>query len=76
MNVITRTAVSGVKVNDVNDRISENKSEFVPILPSTRNIAYKRMLSMLGFDVELPEESSKEEDSKKFNMTDYVVSTL
>ena len=69
MNVITRTPYNGVVVDDGND----NRTS---ILPSEESIAYKRMLSMLGFDVEVPEESSKEEDSEKFNIADYVVSTL
>lgn len=69
MNVIAHTPLHGVAIDDGNnDRTS--------ILPSEESIAYKRMLSMLGFDVELPEESSKEEDSENFNITDYVVSTL
>ena len=70
MNVIAHTPLHGVAIDDGND--NDRRS----ILPSSESIAYKRMLSMLGFDVEVPEESSKEEDSEKFNMTDYVVSTL
>ena len=69
MNVITHTPYNGVVVDD-----GENSSR--TILPSEESIAYKRMLSMLGFDVEVLEESSKEEDSEKFNIADYVVSTL
>lgn len=68
MNVITRTPINGVTVND-----DENSSS--SIFPSSESYEYKRMLSMLGFNVDLPEEPEKS-DSEKFNITDYVVSTL
>ena len=58
----------------VSDDENVNKHDFSNILPSTESNEYKHMLSMLGFNVELPNESK--EDSEKFNIADYVVSTL
>lgn len=69
INVITRTPMNGVTVNDGESASSST------ILPSEESYEYKHMLSMLGFNVDLPEEPEKS-DSEKFNITDYVVSTL
>ena len=74
MKVISRTPITGVKINDIDDRITKDESESTHILPSTESNEYKRMLSMLGFNVESPNESK--EDSEKFNIADYVMSTL
>lgn len=69
INVITHTPTSGVTVNADEDASSST------ILPSAESYEYKRMLSMLGFNVDLPEEPEKS-DSEKFNIADYVVSML
>lgn len=75
MKVISRTPINGVTINDIDDRITKDESESIGILPSTESYEYKRMLSMLGFNVDLPEEPEKS-DSEKFNIVDYVVFTL